>query len=89
MQLRNSIKQFEKQNEAVEGQWPAATAQHHGTVKQVVFTLVLISRYLQETFKDIQSAFEDLQAASEQLPRVRLNPPPIFLHVVGPISMDL
>ncbi|KAK0234764.1 hypothetical protein EDD85DRAFT_955606 [Armillaria nabsnona] len=86
----------EKRYEAVEGLWHAATAQHHSTVKQVVSTLVLVSRYLQETledfqaaFEDFQAAFEDFQAAFEHLPRVRLNPPPIFLRVAGPISMDL
>ncbi|SJL06714.1 uncharacterized protein ARMOST_10056 [Armillaria ostoyae] len=79
----------EKRYEAAEGQWQAACAQYHGTVKQVVSTLVLVSWYLQETLEDIRSAFEDFQAAFKQLPRVRLNPPPIFLRVVGPISMDL
>ncbi|KAK0436365.1 hypothetical protein EV421DRAFT_1907980 [Armillaria borealis] len=79
----------EKRYEAAEGQWQAASAQYHGTVKQVVSTLVLVSWYLQETLEDIRSAFEDFQAAFKQLPRVHLNPPPIFLRVVGPISMDL
>ncbi len=67
-----------KQFEAALAQFYAAAAPLNGVLE-----------YLRLTFEEIQEAFEVLQTDFEQLPSVRLNPPPIFLRMVGPISMDL
>ncbi len=75
----------EQRYRTVLGEFQAASAEYEAAAAP----LKGVFEYLRLTFEEIHEAFEVLQTDFEQLPSVRLNPPPIFLRMVGPISMDL